>query len=197
MKRYGVVIRNPRFWLLSLAISGNFAGFFLYIASAPVFILEYLQLEADQFGWLFIPAMAGVMLGSYLSGRLAKPLGARRTVRFGYSTMLLAVVLNLAYNLWLPPAVPWVIAPVVLYTTGMALAMPSITLLTLDLFQTMRGLVSSLQAFIQTLFITLVSGVVAPLLSGTGTSLAVGMFGFLLLGGAAWLFVEFAHFSNR
>lgn len=197
LKRYGAVTRHWHFWLLSLAISGNFAGFFLYIASAPAFILEYLQLDADQFGWLFIPAMSGVMLGSYLSGRLAKPFGSRMTVRFGYGTMLVAALLNLAVNGWLPPAVPWVIAPVVLYTTGMALAMPSITLLTLDLFQTMRGLVSSLQGFIQTMFLTLVSGVVAPLLSGTGANLAAGMLGFLALGGIAWLVVEFTNFDAR
>ncbi|MEA2118788.1 multidrug effflux MFS transporter [Halovibrio sp. HP20-50] len=185
-KRYGTVARSRNFWLLSLSVSSNFAGFFLYIASAPLFILDYLDLEADQFGWFFIPAMSGVILGSYLSGRVSKRLGAQATIRYGYITMFVAATLNLAYNLLLPPLIPWIILPVVLYTTGMALAMPGITILTLDLFQSMRGMVSSLQGFIQTMFLTFVSGVAAPLLSGTGINLALGTSGFLCLGFAAW-----------
>jgi DHA1 family bicyclomycin/chloramphenicol resistance-like MFS transporter len=185
-KRYGTVLKNKPFWLLSIAVSSNFAGFFLYIASAPAFILDHLGLEADQFGWLFIPTMSGVMLGGYLSGRLAKHIGPQTTARYGYGVMFLATALNLSYNLLLPPVIPWVILPIVLYTTGMALAMPSITLLTLDLFQTIRGMVSSLQGFIQTMFLAFVSGVAAPLLLGNGVNLAAGMLGFLALGYAAW-----------
>jgi DHA1 family bicyclomycin/chloramphenicol resistance-like MFS transporter len=185
-RRYATTFKSKRFWLLSIAVSSNFAGFFLYIASAPAFILGYLELDADEFGWLFIPAMSGVMLGSYLSGRLAKRLGPETTVRYGYTVMFMAAALNLSYSLTLPPLVPWVILPVALYTTGMALAMPSMTILTLDLFASMRGMVSSLQGFIQTMFITFVSAVAAPLLQGIGLNLAVANVAFMGLGALAW-----------
>lgn len=111
-KGYLAVLRSRPFWLLTAALSFNFAGFFLYVASAPVFVLEFLGLGRDQFGWLFIPATAGVMLGAYISGRLADRLSSRKTVTAAYAVMITAAALNVGYHVFLPPVVPWVILPV-------------------------------------------------------------------------------------
>lgn len=191
IKRYLSVGRNARFWLLTLALSGNFAAFFLYIASAPVFVRSTLGLGPNQFGWLFIPAMSGVMLGAFLSGRAAKRLGPQSTVRMGYAVMAVAVALNVGYNLT-QPSVPWAIAPIAIYTTGMAMATPSITLLTLDLFSSMRGLVSSMQGFAQTMLMTLVAAFLAPALAGSGAALAWGNLGLMVVGAVGWIAYEFA-----
>jgi DHA1 family bicyclomycin/chloramphenicol resistance-like MFS transporter len=61
-----------------------------------------------------------------------------------------------------------------LYTVGMSLAKPSITLLTLDLFPSMRGMTASMQGFIQTMVVTFVSGVVSPLLADSGMKMGTG-----------------------
>jgi DHA1 family bicyclomycin/chloramphenicol resistance-like MFS transporter len=192
VKRYLSVGRTAPFWLLTLALSGNFAAFFLYIAAAPVFVPSTLELRPNQFGWLFIPAMSGVMLGAFLSGRAARRLGPQRTVRMGYAVMAVAVALNVGYNLAEPPSVPWAIAPIAIYTTGMAMATPGITLLTLDLFSSMRGLVSSLQGFAQTMLMTLVSAFLAPALADSGAALAWGNAGLMAVGAAGWIAYEFA-----
>ncbi len=185
-RNYKSVLGSKPFWLLSLAISGNFAGFFLYVSSAPWFIIEHLGLDQDQFGWLFIPAMSGVILGSYLSDRVAKRLQRPTTVRWGYGIMFAAVVLNLAYNSFVPPALPWAVLPIALYTTGMSLAMPSITLLTLDMFPRLRGMAASMQSFIQTMVMTFTSALLAPLLGSSGINLAFGLLCLMLAGFAAW-----------
>jgi DHA1 family bicyclomycin/chloramphenicol resistance-like MFS transporter len=161
-------------------------GFFLYVAAAPVFVIQYLNLSQEQFGWLFIPAMSGVMLGSYLSGKVAKKLAREVTIRYGYVVMLFAVAANLTYNALSPPVVPWVILPVMLYTTGMSLAMPGITLLTLDLFPSIRGMAASMQGFIQTMVMTFVSGVIAPLLADSGMKMALGVLVLLCASYLAW-----------
>lgn len=183
---YMTVLKSRSFWSLSLALSFNFIGFFLYVAAAPVFVIQFLKLSQEQFGWLFIPAMSGVMLGSYLSGNVAKKFSATSTVRYGYLTMSFAAVLNLAYNIFFPPALPWVILPIMLYTTGMALTMPSITLLTLDLFPSIRGMTASMQGFIQTMVMTLVSSLIAPLIAASGMHMALGVLVFLCAGYLAW-----------
>lgn len=185
-RSYLAVLKNTPFWLLSLALSANFAGFFLYVAAAPVFVTDYLQLRQDQFGWLFIPATAGVILGAYLSGKLAKRLSQTAAVQYGYLVMFIAVALNLAYNTLFPPVVPWVVLPIMLYTIGMSFVMPSITLLTLDLFPNMRGMASSMQGFVQTMVMTLVSGATAPLLAPSGINMALGALAFLTLGCLSW-----------
>ena len=94
----------------------------------------------------------------------------------------LAAAANLLVCLLLPPAVPWSVLPLGLYTTGMSLAAPSITLFILDLFPELRGTVSSLQGFVQTLFASVVAGVIAPLLWDAPLHMALGMAGFLVLG---------------
>jgi DHA1 family bicyclomycin/chloramphenicol resistance-like MFS transporter len=47
-------------------------------------------------------------------------------------------------------------------------------------------MVSSLQGFVQTMVMTLASGVVAPLVAHSGIWMATGMLGFISLGYAAW-----------
>ena len=68
---YREVGASPKFLLLSLAVGLNFNGFFLYILSAPVFLPEHLKLGPQQYAWLFLPGIVGIMTGAYLSGRAA------------------------------------------------------------------------------------------------------------------------------
>lgn len=186
MQRYKSVLKSRTFWTLTLALSSNFAGFFLYVASAPAFVIEYLGLRQDQFGWLFIPAMTGVILGAYLSGNVANRFSPASTVRLGYLVMGAAVASNITYNLLYPPAIPWAVVPVMLYTAGMSFAMPSITLMTLDHFPTARGMAASLQGFVQTMVMTFASGIISPLVVHSGLLLAVATLVFLCVGFLAW-----------
>jgi DHA1 family bicyclomycin/chloramphenicol resistance-like MFS transporter len=79
------------------------------------------------------------------------------------------------------------VLPVMCYTIGMALAMPSVTLIALDLFPRNRGLTSSLQGFAQSFLTAIVAGVVSPLLSHADITLALGMAGLLLSGWSSWM----------
>lgn len=178
---------NPQLVLLCLAVALNFSGFFLYIVSAPAVIYDLLHLSATDFPWLFVPGIGGVMFGAFLSGRLAGRLTPRRTVLAGYLTMAGAAALNISYCALFPPALPWTVLPVMLYTIGMALAMPSITVLTLDLYPQLRGMTSSLQGFAHSLLAGMTAGVVSPLVSGSALTLALTMGGLMLAGGCAWL----------
>ena len=130
--------------------------------------------------------MSGVLFGSYLSGKVADRFSRTTTVGYGYLIMLGAVMLNVAYNAMFPPVVPWAILPIMLYTIGMSLAMPSITLLSLDLFPARRGMAASMQGFIQTMVMTFASGVVSPLLAESGLKMALGVFVFMAAGYLCW-----------
>lgn len=185
-RAYRQLLGAPPFLAASAALSLNFSGFFLYVLSAPVFLMDHLGLPQTAFLWLFGPGMLGLMLGSWLSGRLAGRLSRRRTVGIGYLIMALAAVTNLGLCLLLPPAVPWSVAPLFVYTLGMALAMPILTLHALDPYPEKRGLAASCQTFLQAAFSAVVAGVIAPLLWGSTVTLALGMAGFLVLGAIAW-----------
>jgi hypothetical protein len=71
---------------------------------------------------------------AYLSGKMAGG-AAREIVTLGYVLMFAAAGANLAYNLLVAEAaMPWAVLPLALYTTGMSLAAPSITLNLMDQF---------------------------------------------------------------
>jgi len=181
------------FLLLSGTVALHFAGFFLYIASAPVFVLQHLKLGENQFAWLFIPAISGVILGAFLSGRLAGHVSPRTTVKYAYLLLFTAAGINLVYNLTATLSLPWEVLPITLYSTGMSLAMPSITLLALDLFPLNRGLVASLQGFVQTMLNAMVAGLFSPMLSWSPIALAVGMLVFLIAGRITWITYLYKH----
>jgi DHA1 family bicyclomycin/chloramphenicol resistance-like MFS transporter len=186
MKGYEEVGIHARFLLLSLTAGFNFNGFFLYIVSAPVFLGEHLRLGPQEFAWLFIPSIVGIMIGAQLSGRAAGKLKPHETIHRAYGFMLVAAVVNAIYAFTAWPAIPWAVLPIMVYGIGFAMAMPSITLITLDMFPTRRGMAASLQGFVSGMVNTLTAGVVAPLLFHDPRLLATGMAVLLACGLCTW-----------
>lgn len=184
---YRSVFTSPRFLSACSALALNFGGFFVYVLSAPVFLMQHLQLPETAFLWLFGPAMIGLMCGSAISGRLAGCVSPGKTIAIGYSVMGSAALLNLGLNLFLPPGLPWSVAPLFVYTLGMSLAMPNLTLFALDPFPEKRGLAASCQTFFQSGFNGIAAALIAPALWGSMLGLALGMSLLMLAGGLAAL----------
>jgi DHA1 family bicyclomycin/chloramphenicol resistance-like MFS transporter len=182
-RAYGQVFSHPPFLALALAVAFNFNGFFIYVLSAPKFLIGHLGVSAQGFLWLFGPAMIGMMSGNYLSARLAGQVSSRRTVGLGFLVMIVAAVGNVTLNLWWPPMLPWAVLPIALYVFGMALTMPSLSLRILDLFPERRGLVSSCQGVMQTGVNALTASLLAPLFWGSTLAMALAMSVFLALSG--------------
>jgi DHA1 family bicyclomycin/chloramphenicol resistance-like MFS transporter len=186
LRDYLTIGFNPRFQRLAAAGALNFAGIFLYIASAPVFVMQHLHLGEGDFAWLFLPTIGGLTLGAFLSGRMAGKLHARSQVRIGFICCGLSALGNLGYNFAVEQiALPWAVLPIFVGGLGMALIFPILSLAVLDMYPAQRGLASSLQAFTQLMVNTVVAGVLSPLLSDKPVHLALGAAGFFLSG---WLF---------
>lgn len=173
LRNYWTALRHPHFLLLVFAMAFASIGFFVYIASAPHFVPDVLRLKETGFGWLFIPMIGGMVTGATFAGRLAHRWKPERLVRTGYLLMAGAAVINLGYNLPFPAQVPWAVLPLGIYTLGLSLASPSITVMALNVFPAMRGLAASLQAFVQTFLFALVAALVAPLVGGSALRLAL------------------------
>ncbi len=76
-----------------------------------------------------------MVLGAFLSGRLAGKLSASATVRLGYVIMLTASAINVIVALVLPePRVPWSVLPIGLHAIGIGVNFPTLTLLLLEPF---------------------------------------------------------------
>src|SRR5687767_1341763 len=106
IKGYREVGIHLRFLMLSCAAGFNFNGFFLYIVSAPVFMGTHLGLGPNEYAWLFVPCIIGIMIGAQLSGRAAGRLAPAQTIGRAYGFMAVAALVNLAYAFVAPPAIP-------------------------------------------------------------------------------------------
>lgn len=186
-RNYVNVLRRPEFLLLGAIPALNFAAFFLYIASAPSFLMDLLGVSSYGFAWLFIPMITGVMIGAFISGRTAGMITPRRTIGLGYILMFIGVATDIAVAALVPPGVPWHVLPIMIYAMGSSVTMPCATLLLLDIFPTMRGLASSLQGFLQFVLAAVNAGTIAPILAGSLLSLALGMGGFTVLSLLLWV----------
>jgi DHA1 family bicyclomycin/chloramphenicol resistance-like MFS transporter len=184
---YKQIFRSPLFHLKAGAVAFNFAGLFLYVASAPAFITQHLDMGPDQFGWLFIPSVAGIFLGALAANRLAGRIAVGRQVTIGFCFLICAASFNVIYHAVLPPSLPWSVAPLFFYTFGMSMVAPGVTLLVLDLFPHIRGTVASCQSFTMTMLGAVVAGVIAPFLDRSVLSLAAGQLGFTLTALAFWM----------
>ena len=186
IKGYEEVGIHARFLLLSLVVGFNFNAFFLYIVSAPVFLGEHLHLGPQQYAWLFLPCILGIIFGSQLSGRAAGRQSPAKTVQRAYVFMMAAALGNFVYAMLLPPALPWAVIPLMIYGIGFAMAMPSVTLITLDLFPTRRGMAASLQGFVSGMVNVVNAGLISPALSNDTRLLAAGMLALLAAGIVCW-----------
>ena len=185
-RNYIKVLSHPRFLLLALAVGMAFGGLSLYIGSAANFVMEILHLPETAFGWLFIPLISGMVIGSAWGGKRAATVAAVKMKWIGFGMMALACVFNVGYTALFTPAIPWAVLPLMIYTFGLAVAMPAIQVGALALFPDNRGLASSMLAFIQMTAFALVSGVVAPMLFDSAFKLACGVGAGLVASFACW-----------
>jgi len=95
--RYKTIFSDKEFLLLVMALGANFSGFFLYVLSSPIFIVDHLGLASTQFGYLFIPTVSGMIFGSYLSKKSAGNLSHKKTIKVAYIWMGLVVILNVLF----------------------------------------------------------------------------------------------------
>jgi len=174
MRIYGRTLIHARFLILVFIVASFFAGIFLYIAGAPTFIFDFLNLESNDFGVLFVPMVAGLILGSALSARLAHRWPIESTVKLALIIMTLGALLNVIQSLYLSITVSISVIPLVIYSCGAGMAVPAIMVMSLDCFPNNRGTASAMQGFIQMMVNALIASIAVSLLSLQASHFAMG-----------------------
>jgi DHA1 family bicyclomycin/chloramphenicol resistance-like MFS transporter len=190
---YQLVFSDREFLRLAFSIGANFSGFFLYVLASPVFLVKHLGLNQSQFGYMFVPTVCGMMLGSYLAKHAAGRYSRQQAVKFAYAWMSSVVALNVLSCICLTGAinqVVYLIAPIALFNIGMALAMPVLSIAALDRHPRIRGTAASGQAFIQMLLSTVSAGLVVPFVWNHPIGLASAMAAYCLVG---WWAIRGSH----
>lgn len=180
LSSYRLIFSDKEFNLVVLASAANFAAFFIYVLASPVFLVKQLGLSDQQFGYMFIPTVCGMVLGSYLAKRAAGVYTSQQVLKVAYAWMGAMVLLNLVVCLNLAVTPFYNILPVALFNVGMALAMPILSLAALDRHAKIRGTAASGQAFVQMLLSTVSAGLIVPLVWAEPLGLALAMAAYLL-----------------
>ena len=191
------MLGNRTFVKLAIAGTLNFNALFLYIASAPVFVMDLMGLNERQFGWFFAPTIGGMMLGAFASGRMAGRVSGLRMANLGCVISAVAAAINIVFNcvapnlhpiafnvFGIPLLLPLAVLPISLTAFGVALVFPILTLALLDMYPRQRGGASSAQAFIGLVFNAVIAGVLSPLVAHSGLHLALTAATFTVV---AWL----------
>ncbi|ANK83633.1 MAG: MFS transporter [Rhizobiales bacterium NRL2] len=103
---YATLLRIPRFWGFLACMTTSTAGFYIFIAGAPLVATESFGISSAMLGVLIGSITAGFMLGSFLSTRLTRRIGivqmmlAGRIVAFVGLGLGAAVLLGGHLSLW-------------------------------------------------------------------------------------------------
>jgi DHA1 family bicyclomycin/chloramphenicol resistance-like MFS transporter len=179
---YKTIFSDHEYAKVVIAIGANFSGFFVYVLASPVFLGKHLGLSPQQYGYLFIPTVIGMVLGSYLAKRAAGKVPQQTVIQFAYGWMLVIAIINVVICYTQPISLVANILPIALFNIGMALCMPILSLAALNKHPKIRGTAASGQAFMQMLLSTVSAGIVVPFVWFSPFGLALTMLVYLLLG---------------
>jgi len=178
--------RHPAMIRLALVTALTMGGQFLYIAAAPIIVVDLLGLGEQDFWMLFVPIITGLLIGAWLSGRLAGKVRRTRLVDVALACAVGAAALNVVLMLiW--PHLPLAMVGPALLSSCIAVAFPVIQLEILDTFPDHRGAAASLGTFASLTFNALLAGAIAPLVTASLLTVALAAVSFVLLGFLLWV----------
>jgi DHA1 family bicyclomycin/chloramphenicol resistance-like MFS transporter len=182
------VARAAAFHRVAWAAGLSFAGQFLYIGSAPIFVVDLLGKGELDFWMFFVPMIGGIIVGSFLSGRAAGRLSPNRLVTGALAFSTAGALANVVLGT-LPTAatLPWAVVGPALIAVGTAAAYPTLQLILLDMFPTSRGAAVSMFTFFTLILNGVSAFALAPIATRSVLSLALASLVFVVAGLGSWL----------
>lgn len=179
------VATKPALIRISFTMAMGFGGYFIYILGAPIIMLDLLGEGEQDFWKLFIPLIGGMLIGSYLSGRLAGKIPRYRLVTVIMPLTVIAGAINLVL-VFISPTLPWAVIGPTLLSVAIGTVFPILNLEILELFPHQRGAAASIGTFASLIFNALVAGAVIPLAAASLVSLAALGLGLSILSALGW-----------
>lgn len=166
--------RRPAFHRLAWSTALVFGAQFLYIGGAAIFVVDVLGQGELDFWKLFVPMIGAMMLGSWLCGRAAGRITARRLVSLGCTTAFAGgVVAVLVAASPVATDLPWAVIGLALIALGNGMTYPTLQLLLLDEFPARRGAVVSLSSFLALVLNAITAVALTPLVGTSALGFAV------------------------
>ena len=174
--------RSWTFGRLTVAMVMTFGAYIFYVLAAPIIVVDLLGLGEQDFWVLFVPLVGGMVVGSWISGRMAGRVTGPVLVDRTMVLVLVAASLNVGVAA-LAAQLPWVLVGPTLLGTAIGMAFPVLQLALLDLFPHRIGSAASMSAFAVLISNAALAGLLAPVVTTSLLTAALAS-GTLSLGGA-------------
>ena len=124
LRNFALLLGDRRFlgWLLCGSLI--YAGLYVYIAVAPFLFIDRLGFRPNEFGMLTIFTTSCYLLGTLTAGRLTRRIGLHRLLLVGCVAALAGGALMLGLAL-VTLSTPSVLGPMMLFSFGMGITLPS------------------------------------------------------------------------
>ena len=156
------VLRHPEFLMLAFAAAINFSSIAVFIGAAPGIVEKHWGQGETSYWMLFVPVIAGILVGAVGSGRMAGKVDLVLQVRLGIAMTFTVSLVRVGLHFTLGD-IPILAQQVLLFIAGVGaqFAFPVLTLRMLDLFPAARGTAASAQAFVALLVTAFTLGIVS------------------------------------
>jgi DHA1 family bicyclomycin/chloramphenicol resistance-like MFS transporter len=186
LRRFGAILREPRFTAHGLLLLCTFSGIFAFVSSSAFVLQQGLGVAPTAYALLFASVMLGQIFGAWLSSRLVMRLGIGAMLRLG--TRLACAAGVVALGLALGGAQHWaaVVGPMAAYMFACSCIIPAATAAALSPFPGAAGAASSLIGTLQFALGAAVSSALGAAFDGTAGPMAL----VIALGGSGALLSE-------
>lgn len=148
-RNYRELVMDPFYLSVTVGSGLVYAGLIAYLSSSSFVYIEMLGVPVEYFGLVFLTAVAGYMIGSGISARLAGHFDSEQVMLLGSALAVFACVLILgAAYIW-PRSVLALMLPMMFYATGLGLVLPHAMAIALRPFPHIAGTASALLGFVQ------------------------------------------------
>lgn len=178
---YGQLLRDRRFQGFAAVAAFTYCGIFAFISGSSYLLIEVVGLAPVLYGLCFAAIVAGYAAGSLAAARLSPRLGIEGLLALGTAIEAAGGGAGLVLAFLLPPSVPTLVVPQLVFMVGAGLALPSAMAGGIGPFPEKAGLASGLLGFCQLMVAALIGVAIGALYDGTGRP----MMGALAVVGAA------------
>ncbi|WP_338751961.1 multidrug effflux MFS transporter [Janibacter alittae] len=177
------VSRVRSFQVLAAAQAFSFAGQFLYIAAAPIFVVSLLGKGPQDFWVFFVPMVGGMVLGSFTNARLAGRISGHVLITGGQCVAITGAVAGMFFAFGPGAAtLPWAVVGPTAIAFGTGIALPVYQLTLLDAVPHARGTAASVSTFAMLILNAVLASVIAPVAASSLGRLAATSLALLVLG---------------
>lgn len=190
VKTYGSIFTNWKFVITCIALSCGFAGVGMIITTANDFIIDIVKLKETSFGWVFVPFVVGLALGSVLNTKITGKLSVNEIIKYGMIALFISGIYFVSYSYFFKPSMPWAAIPIFLYSISNAFYAPSITYQTLEYVKGMNAMSSSALSFIRMMGFVVASSILTPLVFNNYIGMTWVIMGLILAQISIYIFIR-------